>query len=57
MKSVDQDEKDMLELRDLKKRIDSNGWAMVMGMARDCAELFPAKVPHLKLVVGRRTDQ
>lgn len=56
MNSVEQEEKDIQELRELKKRMDSSGWYMVMGMARDCAEIFPAKVPHLQLVVGRRHD-
>ncbi|GGX01566.1 hypothetical protein [Undibacterium macrobrachii] len=57
MNSVEQEEKDMQELRELKQRMDSSGWVMVMGMARDCADLFPAKAPHLRLVVGGRTDQ
>jgi hypothetical protein len=52
-----EEEKEIQELRELRKRTDANGRKMVMGMARDCAELFPAKHPYLQLVVGSRTDK
>ncbi|MFZ6801952.1 hypothetical protein [Undibacterium sp. Di24W] len=48
---------DVKELSQLQKRIDASGWNMVMGTARDCAELFPSKQIHLQLVIGGRSDQ